>query len=263
FARFSEPQAVLDAEHQALVGMGDELRAAGYTNLGAFIELRPRHGHPILVAAARYFFRRAVETDDALFQGLAFSRLEQLQEATDKAFASLEQTLAQQGEQMLLVLGEVQSAVVATHGAVLDVRAEQMRQGEQVREVYQAVIDLQSRLDMVNREVRPSDSLSLRNDYERALVKQLVTRYRDRPEQRRNDMPALLKASGKLEVAGGDFAAAKRDFDAVAQLTADAKARAEAHANAYRAALESRDWDAALKELLEAVKLDRERFVPF
>src|SRR5262245_64432660 len=223
FARFSDPHAVLDAEHQTLVAMGDELRAAGYANLAAFIELRPRNGHPLLVAAASYFFRRAVETDSALFQGLAFSRLEQLQESTDSAFAALEQTLAKQGEQLLLVLGEVQAAVAATHGAVLDVRAEQQRQGEQVREVYQAVIDLQSRLDMVNREVRPCDSLSLRNDHERALVKQLVGRYRDLPENRRNDMPALLNAIGKLEVAAGDFAAAERDFRAVTALTADAK----------------------------------------
>src|SRR5260370_39849581 len=142
FARYSDPQAILDAEHQTLVQMGDELRAAGYANLGAFIELRPRNGHPILLAAARYFFRRAVETDDALFQGLAFSRLEQLQESTDSAFASLEQTLSKQGEQLLLVLGEVQAAVAATHGAVLDGRAEQMRPGAQGRDGYQAAIDL-------------------------------------------------------------------------------------------------------------------------
>src|SRR5262249_50773967 len=154
-----------------------------------------------------------------LFQGLSFSRLEQLQESTDAAFASLEQTLAKQGEQLLLVLGEVQAAVAATHGAVLDVRAEQQRQGEQVREMYQAVIELQSRLDPADREVQPRDSLSLRNDYERVLVKQLVARYRDLPEGRRQDMPALLNAIGKLEVAAGDFDSARRDFAEVAQLT--------------------------------------------
>src|SRR6185295_19125095 len=43
----------------------------------------------------------------------------------------------------------------------------------------------------------------------------------------------------------------------------DATAKAEAHSNAFRTALERRDWDAALPELREAVKLDAARFEPF
>ncbi len=263
FARFSQPQAVLEAEQQALVQVGDELRRGGYANLAAFIELRPRSGHPLLLAAARYFFRRAVETDQVLFQGLAFARLEQLHEATDTGFAALERTLSEQGERLELVLGEVQAAVVATRDAVLDVRAEQARQSAQARDIYQAVIELQNRLELVNREVRPHDSLSLRNDHERALVKQLVARYRALPDGQRQRMPALLNAIGQLEVAAGDFRSAHDDFAAVVALTPDPKARAEAHANAYRAALEARDWDTALAELRQAVALDAARFAPF
>jgi uracil-DNA glycosylase family 4 len=256
FARFSEPQAILDAEHQTLTRMGDELRRAGHANLAAFVELKPRGGPPLLVAAARYFFRRAIETDSVLFQGLSFARLEQVQEATDRGFAALEQTLLEQGERLELVLGEVQAAV-------LDIRAEQVRQSAQARDIYQAVIDLQGRLDLMNREVRPHDSLSLRNDHERALVKQLVTRYRELPEGQRQGMPALLNAIGKLEVAAGDFRAARADFAAVVTLTGDDRARAEAHANAYRAALEARDWDTALAELRQAAAIDPGRFAPF
>src|SRR5207248_11729765 len=40
-------------------------------------------------------------------------------------------------------------------------------------------------------------------------------------------------------------------------------ARGGARHNAYRAALERRDWDTALRELLEAVKIDGRRFAPF
>jgi formylglycine-generating enzyme required for sulfatase activity len=42
-----------------------------------------------------------------------------------------------------------------------------------------------------------------------------------------------------------------------------ARAQAEVHFNAYRAALESQGWDAALQELVMAVKLDSKRFAPF
>ena len=46
-------------------------------------------------------------------------------------------------------------------------------------------------------------------------------------------------------------------------LSAIPQAKAEAHFNAYRAALEQRDWASALRELIEAVKLDGRRFAPF
>jgi hypothetical protein len=65
FARFADPQSLLGAESEALSEMGDDLREAGYTNLAAFVSLRPQRGDPLLVLAARYFFRRAVEDDRA------------------------------------------------------------------------------------------------------------------------------------------------------------------------------------------------------
>src|SRR5262249_13951160 len=61
FARFADPQALLDAEARALLEMADDLRAAGHPNLASFVALRPQRGDPLLVLAARYFFRRAVE----------------------------------------------------------------------------------------------------------------------------------------------------------------------------------------------------------
>src|SRR5205823_1033439 len=135
--------------------------------------------------------------------------------------------------------------------------------GEQAGDIYRAVLDLQQRFDLVNREVRPSDSLSIRGDSERRLVKELVLRYRGLPDEQRTHLPALLNAIGKLEIAAGDFSAAQRDFEAVAGLVVDPQAQAEAHANAYQAALERRDFDAALVELRQAVRLDPARFSPF
>src|SRR5262249_20966835 len=70
-------------------------------------------------------------------------------------------------------------------------------------------------------------------------------------------------ATGKLEVAAGDSGAAQCDSAAVAGLVGDGAARAEAHHNAYRAALERRDWAAALAALREAVRADAARFAPF
>jgi uracil-DNA glycosylase family 4 len=263
FARFADATSVLAAEFDALNQMADELRRLGYANLAEFISLRPEQGQPLLVIAARYFFRRAVEQDTALFQGLAFSQMEKLQQGQEAAFDGLRQALAEQAGRIEEALGSVVVAVEATHAVVLDLHAEQHRQGLQHVEIYRAVLDLQGRLDLVHQELRPRDSLSIRDDRERTLVKQLVTRYRELPEARRQELPALLNAIGKLEVAAGDFQAAQADFRSVAVLVADPTAQAEAHANAYRAALERRDWETALAELQEAIRLDRRRFALF
>ena len=263
FARYDDPQAVLDAEGEALVQMADDLRGAGYANLAAFVALKPQGGPPVLVVAARYFFRRHVEQDQHLFQGLAFAKLEILQDSQERGFAGLSQALAEHAARLEQLLGDLQVTVTATHDAVLDVRAEQQRQGDQTRDIYSAVLELQNRLDLVHSELKPRDSLSIRNDSERQLVKQLVARYRGLPEGQRRGLPALLNAIGKLEVAAGDFETAQRDFASVAELVDDPRARAEAHFNAYRAALERRDWEAALGEVRAASQLDAGRFAPF
>jgi uracil-DNA glycosylase family 4 len=263
FARFSDETSVLAAEFEALAQMADELRRLQYPNLAEFISLRPQQGEPLLVLAARYFFRRAVEDDTALFQGLAFSQMEKLQQGQEAAFDGLRQAIAEQGDRLEELLGGLAVAVEATHAAVLDLHDEQRRQGRQHEEIYRAVLDLQGRFDLVRAELRPRDSLSIRDDRERTLVKQLVHRYRELTDERRQELPALLNAIGKLEVAAGDFQSAQADFRALVGIVTDPKAQAEAHANAYRAALERRDWETALAELQEAIRLDRRRFAPF
>jgi len=203
FARFDDPQSLLNAEFEALERMASEFRDLGFPNLAELLALRPKGGSPVLVIAARYFFRRQVEDNPKLFQGLAFAQLETLKESQEQAFAGLRQVLSEQGERLEELLGGLRAAVAATHEAVLDVKVEQQRQGAQARELYGAVLDMQHRLDLMSSELRPRDSLSIRSDAERVLVRELVSRYRQIPEGERQKLPALLNAIGKLEVAAG------------------------------------------------------------
>jgi tRNA A-37 threonylcarbamoyl transferase component Bud32 len=73
----------------------------------------------------------------------------------------------------------------------------------------------------------------------------------------------LLNGLGKLQVVAGEFDQAQLDFQEAAALVADRRAGAELHYNAYRAALERRDWSAALPELMAAVESEAARFAPF
>jgi hypothetical protein len=198
----------------------------------------------LLVTGMRYFFRREVETDQELFQGLTFSRIEDISKAQAEGFSAIDQALAQHGARLEELLGDL-------HADVLDIKAEMTRYGQQMRELSAAVLQAldQHRLAQ-QRELRASDSLSIRSEPERRLVKALVGRYRSLPQERRRELPALLNALAKLEVASGDFTAAQEDFRTVATLVpADPHAQAVAHYNEYQAALEQRRWPAALAAL--------------
>ncbi len=263
FTRYLDPKSLLNSELEVMADVAALLKEAGHANLAHLLSLQAAQGQSLLVVAVRYFFRRAVEEDDRLSRGLTFTQLDQLQASQQAAFAGLHIVLGTHSQRLEELLGGLQEQLAETHDAVLDVQAELGRQGTQNRDIYQAVLDLQRHLDLMHREVRPRDSLSIRSDHERELVRQVIERYRALPEGQRERMPALLNAVGKLEVAAGDFEAAQEDFAAVATIVTDAQSRGEAHFNSYRAALERRDWKIAHRELLEAIRVDAKRYAPF
>jgi tetratricopeptide (TPR) repeat protein len=146
---------------------------------------------------------------------------------------------------------------------LLDIQAELHAVGQPYQELYEAVVELKRRHDLHPCAVRPRDGMSLRSDGERETVQDLVARFRRLPEDSRKRLPALWNSLAQLEIVIGDLEAGQRDFQEVARLVNDPISRAEAHHNVYRAALERRDWDAALSALRRAVALDAETFEPF
>jgi WD40 repeat protein/serine/threonine protein kinase len=250
FARFNDPQQLLDAEWQAVGELAGACKEMGYAHLSELVALRTDgQGTPLLVTAARFFFRREVETDRELFQGLTWIKLELLQTTQDQRLAGLAEALTQHGARLDKALESLHGLAVETFSAVLEIQGE--------------VLELARRFDLLHRELRPRDSLSIGSEAERQLVKQVIARYRGLPEEDRRQLPDLLNAVGKLEVATGAFGAAQKDFQEAAALGPDERARAESHYNAYGAALEQGDWPAALESLKQAAALAPERFAPF
>ncbi|MFO0927782.1 MAG: serine/threonine-protein kinase [Gemmataceae bacterium] len=262
-SRYGDQTGVVEGELKAIDEIAGVLRKAGYEALATFLTLRPAGGPPLLLGAMRYFFQREVEKDPELFHGLAYARLEALAVGQAAGFAGLGETLERHGERLAGLLAEVQAVVVQTHADVLDVKAELARQGQRMQELGDAVLRALEQHQLARREVRAGDSLSIRDEGERRLVRELVKRYRALPTEERRRMPALLNAVGKLEVVTGDFESAERDFREVATLVPDAVARAEAANNAFQAALERRAWAEALTWLKEAIRHDAARFAPF
>src|SRR5262249_243773 len=150
------------------------------------------------------------------------------------------------------------------HAGVLDLRAEQSRQGEGLQAIYAEVLRLGERLDRLHeRALRPADSLCVREEGERRLLRALVQRYHALPEEQRDHLPALLDAVGRLELASGDFEAAQGDFRRLAVQVSEPQAQAAAHHGTYLAALERRDWAGALAALRNPLGLDAARYAPF
>src|SRR5207253_4272625 len=122
FAKFGDPNALLDAEWQAVEAIVHVVRQAGHSALAHFLSLRPQGNLPMLVVAVRYFFRREVESDAQLFHGLAFAQLERLGQAQEVGYAALSAALAHSASRLEELLDDVRAVVTETHADVKDLK---------------------------------------------------------------------------------------------------------------------------------------------
>jgi formylglycine-generating enzyme required for sulfatase activity len=257
FAEFADPARMIEAEWAAVAEIADDFPGEQYADLRRLLRLRPSaSAENLLSASVRYFFRREVETTPALAASLTFARLEGLAASQRTGFAALEEALRDHADKLERMLDDVL-------GLVLDLRAEQERQGEQGRQIYDAVLRMEQQLETLSRPMRPGLSLSIRSETERDLARRLLDQFRALPPEQQREMPALINSLGKLQVAAGNAAAAPPLFAQAAAEVCHPSAKAETIFNSYRAALERGDSSAALPLLMEAAGLDPERFAPF
>jgi serine/threonine protein kinase len=243
FAGYAGPTALLDAEHDALQDLAREFPGPQFGELRHLLCLKVQEESSLLAAAARHHFRRAVERDQALFQGLTFEIMNDVRERQEEGFDALRQLLERQGGRF---------------DEVLDELGDQRRLIEQIDDGVQRLLQA-----MDARPLRLSDTLALQTPEERDAAREFIRRFRDLPQDQRRQLPELLNRIGKLEVVIGDFRAAERDFAEVAPLTDDPRLKAESQANRFQAALEAGDREAGLAALLEAARLDPARYAPF
>lgn len=139
FARFADPQSLLHAEGQAVDSIAAALRQAGLDSLAHLVSLRPAQDMSMLVIAVRYFFRREIETDSQLFQGLSFTHMERLDQQQESAYAALDTALRQHGDRVEDLLGDLHLAVAQTRDDVQDIKSSMDRQEKHLQTVGQAV----------------------------------------------------------------------------------------------------------------------------
>jgi serine/threonine protein kinase len=232
-----------EAEQGRLAGLlAAELERGRHPNLARLLALGD--GPPLVVVAAAHYFQCEVQEDAELFRGFAMHRLDELSRSQEAGLTSLHDVLARHGDR----LDQLFSTVV---------------------EIYDEVMEVQRQIGLLRQELQPTYSFSVRGDAERRLVRAVLERYRELPEETRRGMPVLLGEVGKVKAAAGRFAEARDDFQAAAGALEDPADRARAHFEAYRAALEQREWEEALASLRQSMDLDAglaplplDRFVP-
>jgi len=121
--RFADPMALLEAQWKWADELSGELSREGYPALASLIALRcgdELAAAPLLAVAMRHCFRRALQADPRLFQGLAFAHLERIannqQQATDQLAALLSRYVGQ----LEVRLGELRKTTEATRAEVRD-----------------------------------------------------------------------------------------------------------------------------------------------
>jgi serine/threonine protein kinase len=258
---YADPAALVEAEWHAAAAMADVCERSGHPNLAAFLRLRAGE-LPLLTVAVRYYFRRAVEEDRELFQGLSFAKLEAVSTAQDRQFAMLAETLDRHAARLDGMLDDVLEDV----GYI----RENMASRADVARIEGMLLQILAQLGMAKvREMSSRHSMSIRTDNDRRAADAAIRDYRALPEAVRRANPQLIESAAKVQFALGDFGEAQASFLELPDLLEDNHAKAQAHYNAYRAALEragrsgnAEDWRSALLELVEAVKLDR-KYMPF
>ncbi len=123
--RFADPAGLLAAEWKVADELALDLRAGGYPTLAVFLTLRPvsdPHAVPLLAVAVRHHFRRTIEDDPKLFQGLAFAQLERIGKAQEQGTAQLAELMSRYVERLETRLGELKDTALTTRSEVKELR---------------------------------------------------------------------------------------------------------------------------------------------
>ncbi len=123
--RFGDPAALVTAQWALADELATDFLARGFTALAAFVALRPAADPaavPLLAIAVRFHFRRAVEDDPRLFQGLTFAQLERIGKAQEDGAAALAELMSRYVERLETRLGELKDTALTTRAEVRELR---------------------------------------------------------------------------------------------------------------------------------------------
>jgi formylglycine-generating enzyme required for sulfatase activity/tetratricopeptide (TPR) repeat protein len=262
FGRHGDLAGLIDGATRAVETIADALRE-DFPALARLLRQPAGDRPPLLVAAFAFFFRREVERNDELANGLMVDGLRRLSASQAKALSELERAMQQVGEQLEAGLTEIAGEVHVLHDEVGEAREAALQARDAADRLFVQVQELIGKVGLSRRELKASDSFSIRGSDERRAVKALLETFRELPDDQRERVPELLRDLSRLLFGVGDFDQARTLAEQAANRAEADEARAESFHDAYRAALEQGNWQRAFDNLRQALTLAPARFVPF
>ncbi len=208
---------------------------------------------PLLVAVFSFCLRNEVRKNEDLDDELKTQELRRLYGNNRQIFRELDELCDRfeaHFDRLFDQLDQLQDTATDTN--------------RKVAELCRMMQELFARQHIPNRgPMRGEYSYCIRDENERKAVRAFLEQYRRLDDETRRRCPELLNNLGRLQVSTGYYEEAEESFTAEAAYREKSQDKAEAHYNAFIAALEARNWSVALENISEAWKLDEQRFTMF
>jgi tetratricopeptide (TPR) repeat protein len=250
----SAPEELALAERRLSEAVASELRP--FPALAELVRQRPDGGRPVLARVVAVCLRQALQGEPELAQALASGKL--AGSAPEKAAADALGDLLSHGERLQSLLEPPPETDLST-----EIEAETSSADEPILQFGQATSRWLRRHYLGSRPLHTRDFLAIAAPEERQRIKDLAGRVHALGEDQQRRVPALLHGLAVLEAAAGFLDGAQSDLLTAAGVVGQPRARAQVCRNAFRVALEQRNFQAALALLQQAVALVGKSVTPF
>lgn len=265
FIKFEAPEKIAKFDEDMVNQLTSKLKSMGYENLCSIAGAKPTGQKPIILIAVRYYFRCRLEQDPALTNGLNSNRLVTIDVQQEKALAGIDQLMTQ-GEELKKLLTETTAVVMETLSVAVESRdninalKNKFDQAQAENSRYLAAI--LERIGIANRPMRIGDGASMSRGSKETTEALGILKQFETIKAGNNCNSQIVSTAAKVYSSIGNYDEAVKNFRDAAVLETDSAKKAEQHYNAYMTLLEKKDFNQAIRELVQAVKLDRKRFEP-
>lgn len=246
--RIGDQVQIIAAAHRAVEDTAFTLQTEA-PFLADLLIAAPPGGTPLLVAAFAFFFRREIETNPELANGLSFDFLRQICKQQEQGFALLDARTSGINDQLGRLFDAIEESIAGVHaklselGAKLDRLIEQRDIPTSISEPLRVSVTSKKELDFLQM-VREQ----FRNLPPEHIESADWTRLGD-----------VLAAAGEPKQADESHAASAEAANAVG----DREREAEAEFKRFRASCEMGDRDAAITYLQRALAIQPDRYALF
>ena len=265
FIKFEAPEKIAKFDEDMVNQLTNKLKVMGYENLCAIAGAKPTGQKPIILIAVRYYFRCRLEQDPALTNGLNSNRLVTIDVQQEKALAGIDQLMTQ-GEELKKLLTETNAVVMETLSVAVEsrdnIKALEIKFDRAQAENSRYLAAILERIGIANRPMRIGDGASMSRGSKETTEALGILKQFETIKAGNNCNSQIVSTAAKVYSSIGNYDEAVKNFRDAATLETDSAKKAEQHYNAYMTLLEKKDFDQAIRELVQAVNLDRKRFEP-